>query len=143
MKHLKQGIAVLILLVVSGLWLGPPLLSAFKHGTSEHDLIVRAYDARTSNIMVETEARVVLLLPDIEDVGKYQEFKIELENGHVVRVLHDLDQADRVPVAVSSKIRLRGEYDWSVDGGVIHWTHDDPEGQREGGWIEYLGLRYL
>ena len=142
-KRLKQGIAVLVLMSVLSVWLGPPLMSALKHGPSDHDLIAKAYDSRTSTIMVETEARVVLLLPDIDDLGKFQEFKIELENGHVLRVLHDLEQADRVPVAVSKRIRLRGEYDWSVDGGVIHWTHDDPAGQREGGWIEYQERTYF
>jgi len=143
MKRLVKGIAFLAIMAVLSIWLSPALFSAFTHGEDDHDLIVQAYDGRTSNIIVETEARVVLLLPDIEDLGKFQEFKIELENGHVLRVLHDLDESNRVPLAVSSKIRLRGEYDWSVDGGVIHWTHDDPAGQREGGWIDYLGQRYF
>lgn len=143
MKRLKKGIAYLVIVTVLSVWLSPVLFSAFRHGESDHELIVKAYDARTSNIIVETEARVVLLLPDIDDLGKFQEFKIELENGHVLRILHDLDQANRVPLAVSSKIRVRGEYDWSVDGGVIHWTHDDPQGLREGGWIEYMGQVYF
>lgn len=143
MKRLVKRISVLVVIIALGIWLSPSLFSAFRHAPSDHDVIVKAFDDKTSNIMVEAEARVVLLLPDIEDLGRFQEFKVELENGHIVRVLHDLDEADRIPVAVSSQIRFRGEYDWSVDGGVIYWTHDDPIGEREGGWILHLGRKYL
>ena len=67
---------------------------------------------------------------------------IALENNHRLLVSHDLVLARSVPVEVNSKVRVKGEYDWSPRGGVIHWTHRDPTGTREGGWIELIGLRY-
>ena len=143
MKHLVKRMSVLTTIIALSILLSPHLYSAFLRGSGDHDLIAETFQTRQSNLMVETKARVVRLMPDIDDLGKFQEFKIELENGHQVRVIHDLQQAPRVPVSVSSKIRLRGEYDWSVDGGVIHWTHDDPDGQREGGWIEFMGEKFL
>ena len=85
---------------------------------------------------------MVRLLPDREDLGRFQEFKVELENGHVLRVMHDLERAQRVPFSVGSQVRLRGEYDWSPEGGIVHWTHQDLSGEHEGGWILYEGLKY-
>jgi hypothetical protein len=67
---------------------------------------------------------------------------VELENGHVLRVMHDLQRAQRVPFSVGSSIRLRGEYDWSPDGGVLHWTHQDLDSERESGWILHEGRKY-
>ena len=52
-------------------------------------------------------------------------------------VAHNVEIAPRVPVEPGAQLRLAGEYDWNSRGGVIHWTHRDPEGEREGGWIRY------
>ncbi|MBM4117331.1 DUF3465 domain-containing protein [bacterium] len=38
-------------------------------------------------------------------------------------------------------LSARGEYEWNPEGGVLHWTHRDPEGRRPGGWIERAGRR--
>ena len=51
--------------------------------------------------------------------------------------------APRVPnPAIGKTLRFRGEYEWNDEGGVIHWTHKDPEGKHVDGWLEYEGIRY-
>jgi len=143
MKRLVKRTLLLAAIVVAGFFYGPDLVSYILGPGSQHQLIQQAWENKRSNLQVEAEARVVRLRPDFVDLATYQEFEAELPNGHVVLVRHNLDQAPRVPVWVSSQIRMRGEYDWSGSGGIIHWTHDDPDGQREGGWIEYQGEKYF
>lgn len=142
MKRLLKGISILLVMAGLGAWMTPAVVSAFLPSSNDGDLIRRAFETRESNIWVEAPARVVRLLPDVKDLGHFQEFRIELRNGHVLRVMHDLKRAQRVPFAVGSEIRLRGEYDWSPDGGVIHWTHQDPASERQGGWIFFEGQKY-
>jgi hypothetical protein len=143
MKRLLKGTSILLVMAALGFFMTPAVKSAFLPSSNDSDLIKRAFDARESNIWIEAPARVVLLLPDLDDMGHFQEFKVELENGHVLRVMHDLDRAQRVPFSVGSQIRVRAEYDWSPEGGVLSWTHQDTSGERIGGWILYEGRKYF
>lgn len=50
---------------------------------------------------------------------------------------HNIDLAERVPVAIGDRVAFRGMYEWNDLGGLVHWTHDDPLGVEDGGWIRY------
>ncbi len=33
-------------------------------------------------------------------------------------------------------------FDWNEKGGVLHWTHRDPNGSHVAGWLQHQGQRY-
>ena len=142
MKQLRSWMITIAIIAGFGWWFYPSVLTDIGLVESDADRIIGAWKDRNSNLVVEIEGRVILLLPELDTNGRQQRFLIDLESGHRLLVSHDLELSQNVPVEVSSHIRLKGEYDWSEGGGIIHWTHRDPSGAREGGWIEHLGYRY-
>lgn len=104
--------------------------------------IADAFEAGTSDHWVETQGRVLRLLPDDNDGSRHQNFIVEIAGGMTLKVSHNIDLADRIPVAADDRVRFRGEYEWSEQGGVIHWTHHDPDGRIRGGWIEHKNKKY-
>lgn len=116
--------------------------SAEARATDDAARVVRAFEEGRSGLRVELAGRVERTLPDDEEGARHQRFVLELANGHTVLVAHNLDLAPRVPLERGARVRLRGEYEWNRKGGVVHWTHHDPDGRHEGGWIEADGRRY-
>lgn len=103
--------------------------------------VARAFEARESGFMVTLHGRVDRLLADDRDGSRHQRFLLRLENGPTLLVAHNIDLADRAPVEVGDRVRLRGQYEWNERGGVLHWTHHDPDGSHPEGWIEVDGVR--
>jgi hypothetical protein len=101
-----------------------------------------AFAARSAGVWVEAEGRVDRLLADDEKGSRHQRFILRLASGHTLLVAHNIDLAPRLPLAAGDPLAARGEYEWNREGGVLHWTHRDPEGRRPGGWIEHAGWRY-
>jgi len=123
-------------------WIDLPSLAGKILAKNDIDRVMTAWHSKTSNIMVEVEGRVMVELPDQEDYGHVQQFILELETGHRLMVSHDLEISQRVPLTRYSSVRVKGEYDWNETGGLIHWTHRDLDNARDGGWIDYNGVRY-
>lgn len=137
-KFISWMISAIIVMAIM-FWLNPDLMGSSRNDT---DRVFQAFKAKKSNIMVEVGGEVAAILPDIEDDVVYQQFIMQLNNNHLVVVSHNTDISPPVPVGPGSHVRVRGEYDWTPDGGLIHWTHSDPSGVREGGWIETHGDRF-
>ena len=100
------------------------------------------YDRGVSGVFVEFYATVDRLLADDNEGSRHQRFIVELKSGHTVLVSHNIDLAVRVPIREGTEIAIRGEYEWNDRGGVVHWTHHDPRGRIEGGWIDVAGKRF-
>jgi hypothetical protein len=104
--------------------------------------VEEAYAARRSGVWVELTAEVSRLLADDDRGSRHQRFVVRLASGQTVLVAHNIDLAPRVPVAEGESVRLRGRYEWNERGGVLHWTHHDPDGGGQEGWVEHQGRRY-
>lgn len=89
-----------------------------------------------SHVWVELGGRVARLLPDDRQGARHQRFIVQTESGVTLLVAHNIDLAQRVPVRVGDAVKLRGEYIWNRQGGILHWTHRDPQQRHPGGWIE-------
>lgn len=119
-----------------------------SNGVSERTdpVLRRAIEEEQSGVMVTFTAAVTRLLPDDNDGSRHQRFIMRLPEriGDVrtILVAHNIDLAKRVPLDEGDTVTVRGQYEWNEKGGVIHWTHHDPGGIREGGWIEHAGVRY-
>lgn len=103
--------------------------------------IERAFANHESGFMVTVDARVEKMLRDDNDGSRHQRFLIQLTSGRTILVAHNIDLADRAPIGENDHIRIRGQYEWNDRGGVLHWTHHDPDGRHPGGWIEFQGER--
>ncbi len=108
----------------------------------DRDRIVEAFRNRESGLMVEAFGEVTRVLSDDTHPPRHQRFIVELAGGHTLLIAHNIDLAPRVPVDQGMSVAFRGEYEWNERGGVIHWTHHDPDGRRAGGWIEVGERRY-
>jgi hypothetical protein len=104
--------------------------------------LLDAFRAERSSVLVEVGGEVARVLPADNDGKEHQRFIIRLPGGHTVLVAHNLELAPRVPLTKGDRVTVRGEYEWNQQGGVLHWTHDDPAGRHPGGWIEHDGTRY-
>ena len=91
---------------------------------------------------IEGTGLVRRLIADDNDGARHQRFILDMRNGQSLLMAHNLDLADRVPVGVGDRLRFRGMYEWNDLGGLVHWTHHDPLGIEDGGFIRYRGHVY-
>ncbi len=111
-------------------------------GSAGEAAIAEAFRERRSEVTVEAEGSVERLLADDREGSRHQRFILRLDDGHTVLVSHNIDLAPRVPLAAGDRVAFRGRYEWNERGGVVHWTHHDPQGRREGGWLRHGGRTY-
>jgi len=103
--------------------------------------IPELFEAKVSDLFVTATGMVRRHLSDDNIGSRHQRFLVMV--GEVcVLMAHNIDLAERVPCDVGDIIEFRGEYEWTEQGGTIHWTHHDPGTGREVGWIEHRGVRY-
>jgi hypothetical protein len=106
-------------------------------------ILARAFAQRTSDLEVEGQGIVVQLLTDDTSGARHQRFIVQLASGQTLLIAHDIDIAPRVgSLQVGHAVSFKGEYVWNSQGGLVHWTHHDPAGSHEAGWIEYDGQTY-
>lgn len=106
-------------------------------------LIRAAYENRQSDVQVEGSGRVVKVLPDDNEGSRHQKFILELGSGQTILIAHNIDLAPRISgLQEGDSVAFYGEYEWNDKGGVVHWTHHDPQGRHVGGWLKHQGKLY-
>lgn len=102
-----------------------------------------AYVKRLRSHQVEGQGIVVKLLPDDNDGSRHQRFILRLNSGRTLLVAHNIDLAPRLDtLQAGDAVGFYGEYEWNQKGGVMHWTHHDPQGRHTGGWLKHNGRTY-
>lgn len=104
--------------------------------------VAELFESQSSGEMVLVSGVVDAVLADDNEGSRHQRFIVRLDSDQTLLVAHNIDLADRVPLGVGDQVTVHGQYEWNDRGGVLHWTHHDPDGRREGGWIEWEGRRY-
>lgn len=112
-------------------------------GTAPDSLVANAFANRRSDFLVEGQGEVVRVLGDDLDGDRHQRFILRLNSGQTILIAHNIDLAPRLPqLRAGDFVEFFGEYEWNEQGGVIHWTHHDPQGRHQAGWLKYRGVTY-
>lgn len=86
---------------------------------------------------------MVKVLRDDLKGSRHQKFILQIAPGLTVLVAHNIDLAPKiVDIKKGATVEFNGEYEWNARGGVIHWTHKDPRGYHESGWLKHNGKVY-
>ncbi|MBE2164024.1 DUF3465 domain-containing protein [Acinetobacter oleivorans] len=102
------------------------------------DTIKAAYEQRQSNVQVQGSGRVKAILRDDNDGSRHQKFILVLKNGLSILVAHNIDLAPKIPnLKKGDFVDFYGEYEYNPKGGVLHWTHRDPQNRHESGWLKH------
>ena len=142
-----KRIPIVALVVCALIWAGccSTVQSSAQNGGAASDdrQIGRAFKNRTSNVQVEGAGVVTRLLEDDLAGSRHQRFVVRLASGQTVLIAHNVDIAPRVAgLQKGDSVRFYGEYVWNEKGGMVHWTHHDPEGKHVAGWIKHDGQTY-
>ena len=106
-------------------------------------MLKNAFNQRISNIQVLVLGKVIAILPDDIKGDRHQRFIVRLANSQTLLVTHNVDISPRVKdLKIGDALYIYGEYEWNSKGGVIHWTHRDPQKQHIDGWIRKNGIIY-
>ena len=136
------GLSLLVLAAIVG-WVETQKSESSQGSTSPKATnVTQAFEARQSDIWLDAQGVVDRILSDDNTGLRHQRFILRLASGHSVLVTHNIDLAPRVPLIKGKNVNLHGEYEWNEQGGVIHWTHHDPQNHLKGGFIDYDGKRY-
>ncbi|EGR4363226.1 DUF3465 domain-containing protein [Vibrio cholerae] len=119
-------------------------VSFFSVGLHANDAVLQqAYQSQQSDLQVQGFGQVVKVLPDDNDGSKHQKFILKLNSGQTLLVAHNIDLAPRIPnLKVGDSVEFYGEYEWNKKGGVLHWTHKDPQNRHAHGWLKHNGQLY-
>lgn len=147
MKKYQLIVLTLVLAYVGNAYIGvdragltaAPAVSA----AADNVTLQQAFEQRRSGLSVVGSGRVVRVLADDNQGARHQRFILSVNPQQTVLIAHNIDLAPRIErLAVGDEVSFSGQYEWNDQGGVIHWTHHDPQGRHPGGWLRHHGETY-
>lgn len=103
----------------------------------------QTYESHQSDVQVRGSGTVSRILPDDNKGSRHQKFILRLDSKQTVLVAHNIDLAPRIQgIRKGDRVEFYGEYEWNKKGGVIHWTHRDPNNRHAHGWLKHKGNVY-
>jgi len=110
---------------------------------SAEDSISNAFNNHQSNIQVSGYGMVIKILSDDNTGSRHQRFILKLLSGQTILIAHNIDLAPKINgVSKGDNIQFYGQYEWNNKGGIVHWTHKDPNNNHEHGWLKHNGRIY-
>ena len=120
-----------------------PVDGFWQTSVSGDGTVAGAFRNHASGVQVSGKGVVTRILPDDSDGSRHQRFILKLPSGQTLLVAHNIDLAPRIAsLRQGDSVEFNGEYEWNSKGGIIHWTHHDPEGRHAAGWLKHYGNTY-
>ena len=114
-----------------------------SENSASDKLLENAYKNRQSDLQTGGTGHVLRILSDDLKGSRHQRFILKLSTGQTLLVAHNIDLAPRINnLNIGDQVEFYGEYEWNSKGGVMHWTHHDPRGNHEDGWLIHNGRIY-
>lgn len=105
--------------------------------------IVEAYGAQRNVPQVQGKGIVVKVLKDDTKGLQHQKFLLKISDNITILIAHNIDLAPRVAdISEGDTVAFKGEYIYTSKGGTVHWTHKDPRGHHQDGWLRHNSRTY-
>lgn len=137
----KSLIASLLLITSFQSWAAPQ--EVVPGEVQDDSQIVQAVQAQKNAYYVEAgNLTVEALLKDDTNGLPHQKWVAKLSNGKKINIVYNLDMGVKVPLHVGDKFAVGGQFIWTPQGGLVHWTHEDPKQTRPDGYVLYDNVIY-
>ncbi|MGB6602014.1 MAG: DUF3465 domain-containing protein [Candidatus Cybelea sp.] len=132
--------------VLAGAFAAAALAACGSAQSPDDRAVCTVYSSGRSRVEVVADGTVTQVLGVQQGrISPHEGFLFRLGSGCdlVVRVEANTDFTGPIPLALGQHVVVKGEYEYYPRGGVIHWTHRDPRGRHEGGYIDSDGKTYF
>ena len=105
--------------------------------------IEEAFKNKQSDLQVNGVGVVIKTLKDDTKGHKHQRFLLRLPSAHTILIAHNIDLAPKIELLKKGdSVEFYGEYEYNKKGGVVHWTHHDPNKRHIDGWLKHNNKIY-
>lgn len=110
--------------------------------TGDSEFVQAVKNHRNVNFVEGTDMLVAKILPEDHSGSPHQLWVVKLSNGESLQAVSNLDMCETIPLKVGDKVGLGGQFIWTQQGGLVHWLHKDPHGNRPDGYVNLDGKVY-